>query len=190
MNVALDVSMVLTGSGRLWGYPLGYFSVFRLSISGFSLDFSCSGIGRLSTGLVLVDKTVDQGLGKEDFMQHLRAIAAHANYMKRVRGCLAEEVACTCYKPHTDCDFGKWWYTEVFPKKETFSPDAQALIETIDAAHRDFHAVSAKISEFSGRGQNEEAHRYETELLQHSNRLIQAILQLDQAGLGPKERSK
>ncbi len=123
-------------------------------------------------------------------MQHLRAIAAHANYLKRVRGCLAEEVTCTCYKPYTDCDFGKWWYAEVFPKKETFSPDAQAIIETIDAAHRDFHAASAKISELSGQGQHEEAHRYETELLRQSNRLIQAILQLDQAGLGQKEQSK
>ena len=118
-------------------------------------------------------------------MQHLRAIAAHANYLKRVRNCLSEEVACACSKPHTDCDFGKWWHTEVLPKKTEFSPEAQALIETIDGAHRDFHVVSAKISELSGQSRNAEAKQYETELLQQSNRLIQAILQLDKTGFQP-----
>ncbi|WP_291511639.1 CZB domain-containing protein [Acidithiobacillus sp.] len=112
-------------------------------------------------------------------MQHLRAIAAHANYLKRVRACLAEEVACACHKPYTDCDFGKWWYAEVFPHKANFSVEAQALINTIDRTHKEFHEASQKITELSALGKNAEAKLFETELMQHSNRLIQAILQLD-----------
>lgn len=113
-------------------------------------------------------------------MEHLRALTAHANYLKRVRACLSEEVACTCYKPHDQCDFGRWWYREVFPNKDRFSPEAQELIHTIDEAHKDFHAASARITELSGQGDAEEAKRFETELMQQSNRLIQAILKLDQ----------
>lgn len=112
-------------------------------------------------------------------MEHLRALAAHANYLNRVRACLAEEIACTCNKPHDQCDFGRWWYREVFPRKDQFTAEAQELIHTIDEAHQDFHAASAKISELSAHGNAEEAKRFETDLMRHSNRLIQAILKLD-----------
>lgn len=118
-------------------------------------------------------------------MQHLRAIAAHANYLKRVRACLSEEVACTCHKPHDRCDFGLWWYAEVFPRKADFSGEAQALIDSIDRIHRDFHGASQKIMELSAAGNTAEARRWETELMQHSNRLIQAILQLDDTSIAP-----
>jgi hypothetical protein len=68
----------------------------------------------------------------------------------------------------------------VFPRKDTFSPEAQDLIHTIDEVHKDFHATSLKITELSVQGDMEEVRRLETELMQRSNRLIQAILKLDQ----------
>jgi len=112
-------------------------------------------------------------------MKHLRAIATHANYLKLVRDCLAEEAPCTCHTPHTACDFGKWWYADVFPKKDDFSPEAQRLIENIEEQHRLFHGVSARIADLSASGKQEEAKKIETDLLQRSNALIQAILKLD-----------
>lgn len=39
--------------------------------------------------------------------------------------------------------------------------------------------------ELSAAGNTAEARRWETELMQHSNRLIQAILQLDDASIAP-----
>ncbi len=115
-------------------------------------------------------------------MQHLRAIAAHSNFLKRVRNCLGEGVVCNCYKPHTDCDFGKWWYGEVYPRREQFSPEAQDLIDNIDAEHQNFHEVSKAIAEATQQGEKSEAASLETALLQSSNRLIQEILKLDKCG--------
>ncbi|MCE5360755.1 MAG: CZB domain-containing protein [Acidithiobacillus sp.] len=109
-------------------------------------------------------------------MQHLRAIATHANYLKRVRECLTSEVACTCHKPHTECDFGKWWYAEVLPKKDRFSEEAQCLITEIEEQHKLFHEASEKVANLSVQEKHEEAKKFETELLRRSNTLIQAIL--------------
>jgi len=88
-------------------------------------------------------------------------------------------VACNCHKPHDACDFGLWWYAEVYLRRAEFSPKAQALIDTIDGVHRQFHDASAKIAELTAAGKSDEARKHETELMQHSNRLIRAILQLD-----------
>jgi hypothetical protein len=71
-------------------------------------------------------------------------ILQHLNYLNRL------EEACKTKQtfPHklpTDCNFGKLFYSEVWPMRDSLSVDFRRMVEDVEGTHRKFHATTAVI---------------------------------------------
>jgi hypothetical protein len=71
-------------------------------------------------------------------------ILQHLNYLNNIEhACKKREQF--VHKQPTDCNFGKLFYREVWPMKESFPEDLRSAIAEIEQEHQQFHVTGAKV---------------------------------------------
>jgi len=79
-------------------------------------------------------------VGQLDFL-----ILQHVNYLNKLDDCIKQKAAFE-HKKHTDCNFGKLFYSEVWPSLETFPDDIKQVIKEIEEEHRMFHSTASEVN--------------------------------------------
>lgn len=72
-------------------------------------------------------------------------ILQHVNYLDRLEDAVKKRVEFTHKKP-TECNFGKLFYSDVWPKLESFPTDIKQIIISIEDEHRLFHDTAAQVN--------------------------------------------
>lgn len=82
-------------------------------------------------------------------LQHLvenldRLILQHLNYLNRLDEAIKKKSPFP-HKQPTECEFGKLFYAEVWPERETFSDQIKNIVVRIEQEHRTFHTTAGQM---------------------------------------------
>ncbi|MFA6457439.1 MAG: CZB domain-containing protein [Bacteroidota bacterium] len=72
-------------------------------------------------------------------------ILQHVNYLNKLDECVKQKAQFE-HKKHTDCNFGKLFYSEIWPSVDVFPDDIQQVVKDIEQEHRIFHATASEVN--------------------------------------------
>jgi len=72
-------------------------------------------------------------------------ILQHVNYLNKLDDSIKQRAVFE-HKKHTDCNFGKLFYSEVWPSLNNYPDDIKLVIKDIEKEHQIFHTMASQVN--------------------------------------------
>ncbi|MFA5833044.1 MAG: CZB domain-containing protein [Bacteroidota bacterium] len=72
-------------------------------------------------------------------------ILQHVNYLNKLDECVRLQTVFE-HKKHTECNFGKLFYSDIWPSVQNFPDDIKQVIKEIEDEHRIFHTTASEVN--------------------------------------------
>ncbi|MFA6467551.1 MAG: CZB domain-containing protein [Bacteroidota bacterium] len=72
-------------------------------------------------------------------------ILQHVNYLNKLDDCIKQKAQFD-HKKASECNFGKLFYSEVWPSLDAFPEEIKLVIKDIEAEHQLFHSTAREVN--------------------------------------------
>jgi len=116
-------------------------------------------------------------LKEGDAVNILTKVIDHGKFMQNVFRAIEGKVGYT-FVDHTQCDLGRWYYSEGIKDISTYGDEAINLFKNMEKAHIEFHAAGNEAVKLFNEGKIEEADRKVSEMIRLSKELVDYLIKI------------
>ncbi|WP_457639025.1 methyl-accepting chemotaxis protein [Persephonella sp.] len=116
---------------------------------------------------------------KEESFELLSRIIEHAEFVENVIKTIEDKMS---FVPtdHTQCNLGKWYYTEGLIKAQEYGSEAVQIMKELEEVHIKFHQTGAEAIKLHQEGKYQEAQEKVDELVDLSRKIADDLVKLYQ----------